>query len=745
MTTTRIIPDAYTEYEDGHIGAVAPSLANVEAKIGAAMGGLSNRMYVFSGPDAKAQAKLVFRGGPLLKSIEEAFDAGSSTIYAWRVGPCSKASLNLNRKSGGAGIRLVAREAGEYWNLVNVTVDQEVDMAGLATNTWYLNAAADTLVRLNGAGEQEDSVDISAQFAAARGCVIQLGDSPESDEFLSIWVGGTDADGHEILRHFDADGTLIPAHNMDLSAFITTEQITAVLFAMNHPVAGFQIMVSTPTKLYVLGEIVSAPAEPLQVIDYATLGLINPAVSGGCISFLIGTGEPDGIFLLDPVVRKVFKIGPISPGAPPISIIRTIDLAGITNSNQATGFTMNFFTGDFQMCLRDADDAWRIVRFSSIPNSPLNGDILQTFTLPHPIQDICVTIEELIYDTVVTLWDGNEDNPQQYVFRAQTNQTLVDLIINGQSLVDATFVAAGELDTFDDPLTLGGGSDGLNPTNGDYLHALELSEARTEISWVQCVGATGADIWNSILVHCDRMLDVFLSERFAVLECPAFTSNNEIGSTGYVGDLQAYVDSIVSRMATVANKNGVVFAGGADFLGSDGVRYTAGSLVSACAGVMASLEVQQSLINKQVPNVLALVPEFSPGHVQQLIQARVNCVRLKPGRGYIIAHSLTAAPPTSDYSRVNDLRAVYYGGKAAREAAQPLVGEENDEEGNGLRLLESFMSRPLDVMEDHGQIDDYEIEAVSSENDRLLGDVYVSLGIQPLRAMEKIYTKVFLK
>ena len=97
------------------------------------------------------------------------------------------------------------------------------------------------------------------------------------------------------------------------------------------------------------------------------------------------------------------------------------------------------------------------------------------------------------------------------------------------------------------------------------------------------------------------------------------------------------------------------------------------------------------------------------------------------------------------YSRVNDLRAVYYGGKAAREAAQPLVGEENDEEGNGLRLLESFMSRPLDVMEDHGQIDDYEIEAVSSDNDRLLGDVYVSLGIQPLRAMEKIYTKVFLK
>ena len=31
----KIIPDAYTEYDDGRIGAVAARLANVEAKIGA--------------------------------------------------------------------------------------------------------------------------------------------------------------------------------------------------------------------------------------------------------------------------------------------------------------------------------------------------------------------------------------------------------------------------------------------------------------------------------------------------------------------------------------------------------------------------------------------------------------------------------------------------------------------------------------------------------------------------------------
>ncbi len=256
MATTRIIPDACTEYEDGHIGAVAPSLANVEAKIGAAMGGLANRLYVFSGPDAKAQAKLVFRGGPLLKAIEEAFDAGSSTIYAWRVGQTAKASLDLNRKEGGAGIHLVAREGGAYWNRVNVTVDREI--AEVIPNTWYLNAAANTLVLLDDEGQLVRSVDLSAHFVVARGCCIEFGSEMEQGDLPSVWIGGTDSDGHEVLRHFDADGTLIPEHSMDLSAFITTEQITALPFIMTNPDQGPLVFVSTPTKLYALQEIDSA-------------------------------------------------------------------------------------------------------------------------------------------------------------------------------------------------------------------------------------------------------------------------------------------------------------------------------------------------------------------------------------------------------------------------------------------------------------------------------------------------------
>ena len=61
MVVRKIIPDAYTEYEDGHLGLVAASLANVEAKIGKATGGIPFKVYTLAGPDAKNMAKAILR------------------------------------------------------------------------------------------------------------------------------------------------------------------------------------------------------------------------------------------------------------------------------------------------------------------------------------------------------------------------------------------------------------------------------------------------------------------------------------------------------------------------------------------------------------------------------------------------------------------------------------------------------------------------------------------------------------
>ena len=118
----RIIPNVYTEYEDGRLGVGGMGLANVEAKIGAAKGGKPGQLYVFAGSTGKTTAKKVFKGGPLLKAIEEAFDAGSSTIYAWRIGPSEYSKIVLKDDSGTDTIKLTANEPGKYWDKFDVEV-----------------------------------------------------------------------------------------------------------------------------------------------------------------------------------------------------------------------------------------------------------------------------------------------------------------------------------------------------------------------------------------------------------------------------------------------------------------------------------------------------------------------------------------------------------------------------------------------------------------------------------------------
>lgn len=54
-------------------------------------------------------------------------------------------------------------------------------------------------------------------------------------------------------------------------------------------------------------------------------------------------------------------------------------------------------------------------------------------------------------------------------------------------------------------------------------------------------------------------------------------------------------------------------------------------------------------------------------------------------------------------------------------------------------------SAPLKDMLDHGQIDEFEVSAVSTDEDRVLGDVYVSVGIKPRRAIKHIYNDVYIK
>jgi hypothetical protein len=288
-----------------------------------------------------------------------------------------------------------------------------------------------------------------------------------------------------------------------------------------------------------------------------------------------------------------------------------------------------------------------------------------------------------------------------------------------------------------------GGSNADSLSNGDYIAGLAATVSRKDASWIHAVGATSSALWSAVLAHCHDMETEYESERQAILECPAFSSVHEADTAEYLADMEDYVAAMEEQLALIGDKNGIAVPGGRHFTDSDGADYV-NSLASSVGGVMASLQVHKSLVNKIIPGDGALVPEFKPGHLKRLILARCNPCRMEPGRGVVICESLSTAPAGSDFKNANNLRAVYYGVKAARKAGQAAVGEDNDTEGFGMRSLKDKLDAPLDDMKKHKQIDDFETTLSSDDADRLAERVYADIKIKPLRAIKFVNARVFL-
>ena len=764
MTTRRIIPDAYTEYEDGHLGVVPPSLANVEAKIGAAEGGQPGKVYTLSGPDAKNMAKTIFKGGPLLHAIEEAFDSGSTRIHAVRIGSANRASIVLKDVVDNDTLRIKS-DYGSSGNNHYLNVGQQLDdvptgylvlVSGLPPDTphrvIFYDSDLEQLREYSLPAEIEEVADVSAAPAFEQ-MSMQYG-------FFVLGYIHTPTTVPKVWR-FDENGLLLPDQTLDLSSILNPdEQIRGIdAFELE------EVVICTDQRIFEidLDEPFPPPPGSYWELPFAALGLMTPDIVSAVdweniAAQAEGQDPPNYYLLLDRTEKAVYAV--LDEDGPP-TITGQISLAPWTTTGTPEKLAYHFYTGNLMILLRELDNSCRLVELDVDWSAQPTPTV--TFIEEYPVASDSVGlhnwIEDILGTTKITIQDRNQSPAVVRTYEGQGNlltatSAVAQAINDGgvyeaELLTDPAFILMpSENDEEEvDPswfVPFMGGSEGGDPTNGDYLAGLAATKSKTDTAWIHAVGANTNALWTAILLHCNEMFELHHAERFAILETPEFSTTHDEGSAEYLSDLQDYVDDIAEMMEVVGDRNAVVFAGGAGFMDSDGNEY-ARPVTDSCGGTMAGLEVQKSLINKPVRNIIQLIPEFSPGHIQSLIQARVNCLRFKPGRGFIIAHSLTAAATGSDYSRVNDLRAVYYGSKAAREAAQPYVGEENDAAGEGLRRLESAMSRPLEQMRDAGQIDSFDLSAVSTENDRLLGDVYVSLGIQPRRAMEMIYTTVYLK
>ncbi len=325
-------------------------------------------------------------------------------------------------------------------------------------------------------------------------------------------------------------------------------------------------------------------------------------------------------------------------------------------------------------------------------------------------------------------------------FTDDSNDALVEAINTSQSLVQASKLA-DDLPDAVEAQNLSGGTDGSVLTNGDYIDAIEFSEQFSDVSWVHFIGADAPDLWTAIVISCQNMIENILGERFALLDLPRFEPVDPDHITPQ--EIQDYVDNCISLKEDFTNRNAVFFIGEAKFLDQDGDEYIS-RVSSACSGKMASVPLQKSLLGESPVNIISLLPEFGRGHQVQLIQANINYMRTQPGIGKIIALSNNAPPTGETYNRLEKLRAVYSAGKQARIAAFPHLGRPNEEGGEGLKLLEEDIKRPLELMRQKGEIDSYELLVTSTDEMRTLGEAHVTLSVNSMKAFEIILTKVYL-
>ncbi len=327
-----------------------------------------------------------------------------------------------------------------------------------------------------------------------------------------------------------------------------------------------------------------------------------------------------------------------------------------------------------------------------------------------------------------------------FSFTGTSNQALVSAINAGQSVVTATKLndtlipaaaAVGML----------GGNDGLTLANGDYTDGITAGEDFTDVNWVHFVGADTLTLWAAILASCRTMVTSNLGERFALLDVPRMVVASPLAPTA--AEVSTYLTTIQTLIASVADTNAVICAGEARFTGHDGTVYW-NRITSAVSGQLAALKVQESLLAKQPAGISAVCPEWNVGQQTVLVTENLIHLRNEPGLGLIIGLSNVRCPTGSAYNRVEKLRAVYAFGKAARLAALPHLGKPNDAEGEGLKLLEADIRQVANLMVQKGEIDDYELQLISTDEMRAAGEVQVVASVNSMKAFEIILEKVYL-
>lgn len=158
---------------------------------------------------------------------------------------------------------------------------------------------------------------------------------------------------------------------------------------------------------------------------------------------------------------------------------------------------------------------------------------------------------------------------------------------------------------------------------------------------------------------------------------------------------------------------------------------------------------QSAPTNKRIKGTTGIKYNFSDAQLNEIAKNRMVCFGRKYStRGQVLDGAYIVDGPTcarsgSEYARLSTLKVMREVADQTREVADPYIGEANTIEQRN--ALSAALSKRYDALVTSGVIIDYSFNLVATQQDQVLGQASLELGIVAPQELRKITTVMGLK
>jgi len=165
------------------------------------------------------------------------------------------------------------------------------------------------------------------------------------------------------------------------------------------------------------------------------------------------------------------------------------------------------------------------------------------------------------------------------------------------------------------------------------------------------------------------------------------------------------------------------------------------------AALTTTLNPEVATTNKSMDSVYGLRYLLSEAQHNQLVGGRYVTFDQKTNNNgvsrYVVKDGVTAALPTSDYTRLSTVRITHAAVQLVRQTADPFIGQPN---GLAQRnALAAEIQAGLDRLKELGVLQRFTFTIYSSVQDKVIGNAFITLELVPQFETRKFLTSVVLK